>query len=64
MSHSVQKSLLKGDLCALLHVQVSYMTDSLRAAGVSLCGICNEHKYTLKRICCARLLKCFVTLAM
>lgn len=46
-------------LCALLRVQASHMTDSLRAAGFSLCGIYNKHKYTLKRICCALLLKCY-----
>lgn len=68
MSHSVQKleTLLKGEcfLCALLCVQVSLMTDSLRAAGVSLCGICNKHKYTLKITCCALLLKCYIALIM
>lgn len=51
-------------LCALLHVQASHMIDSLRAAGFSFCEIYNKHKYTLKRICCALLLKCYVALVM
>lgn len=31
-------------LCTLLCVQARYVTDSLRAAGFSLCGIYNKHK--------------------